>query len=388
MKWGYKTAFLSCALLILAGAALQLLFGDLGRSFLRNPWGIVIAINYLYLLILAYAKADSWKWVKKIYDHHSMAAVLTMMTLMCIVLGFTDISHTWPLGLAMTAFTTVLGLRTIDDICNWRHRKILPLISHAAVFVIFAAGIFSSGDKMRVTINAPVGHPVHTGTTSDGTHVRLPFVVTLKSFEMDKYPPKLYIIDPREGNSSESYMTVTDKGETTVLDDWSITVKDYIADAGILQDSTQYRPMNHVGATCAALVEARNLNTGLTAEGWVSCGSHIFPPAVLQLPDGLAVSMPKREPERFLSEIIVINDKEERTYDLEVNKPAKSGPWRIYLMGYDSERGRWSTYATLECIRDGWYPVIQTALWMVLAAGVAMALTAGRGGRRRKEGQS
>ena len=38
----------------------------------------------------------------------------------------------------------------------------------------------------------------------------------------------------------------------------------------------------------------------------------------------------------------------------------------------------------LECIKDGWYPLIRTALWLIIASGVAMALTAGRS-RRKKE---
>jgi len=28
-------------------------------------------------------------------------------------------------------------------------------------------------------------------------------------------------------------------------------------------------------------------------------------------------------------------------------------------------------------VRDGWYPIVHTALWLILAAGVAMFITAG-----------
>ena len=50
LKWGYKRAFLRCALLFLAGTTLQLAVGDFDNSFLRYPWGLILAINYCYIL--------------------------------------------------------------------------------------------------------------------------------------------------------------------------------------------------------------------------------------------------------------------------------------------------------------------------------------------------
>ena len=40
-----------CAVLFAAGTALQFLMGGLNPSFLSYPWGIVLAVNYLYVLI-------------------------------------------------------------------------------------------------------------------------------------------------------------------------------------------------------------------------------------------------------------------------------------------------------------------------------------------------
>ncbi|MBQ2416121.1 MAG: hypothetical protein II283_06805, partial [Alistipes sp.] len=57
--------------------------------------------------------------------------------------------------------------------------------------------------------------------------------------------------------------------------------------------------------------------------------------------------------------------------------PATLGSWKIYQVGYDNARGRWSTHSVLECVRDGWYPVTHVALWLTIAAGVVMFLTAG-----------
>lgn len=400
MKWGYKKAFVRCALLFLAGAVLQFILGGLDNSFLRHPWGLVIAVNYLYLLILAYAKSDSWKWVRRLYDRYAMTSSLASMVIMCILfglitqngsdkglwgaLGFRHMASSWPFCLIFINFVTSLGLQTIEDIHNWKHRRFLTTISHAAVFIVLAAGMFSGGDKIRVRISVPVGFPVHTGITASGQEVRLPFVVTLKEFQMKEYPPKLHMINPYEGTSSPEYLSIEGEGASAAIEGWELSVTEYHEMAGRLDDSTGYRAMEHVGAVSAAYVKATNSQTGASKEGWVSCGSHIFPPAMLPLSDNQAVAMPLREPEHYLSEIIVIDDDGERTYDIEVNKPAKIGAWRIYQVSYDTERGRWSTTSVLECVRDGWYPLIRTGLWLILASGVAMALTAGRS-RRKKE---
>jgi hypothetical protein len=104
---------------------------------------------------------------------------------------------------------------------------------------------------------------------------------------------------------------------------------------------------------------------------------------MLQLDDKHAIAMPTREPSKYLSEVIIIDKDGEKPRNIEVNKPAKIGAWRIYQQGYDTERGRWSTISIFECVKDGWYPFIQTALWMILASGLLMALTAGNKRKRR-----
>ena len=81
----------------------------------------------------------------------------------------------------------------------------------------------------------------------------------------------------------------------------------------------------------------------------------------------------------FLSKITVSDRKGERHFDVKVNHPAQVGIWKIYQVGYDKEMGT----STLECVRDGWYPVVKTGLWIILAAEIFMALTAGY--RRKRE---
>ncbi len=399
---GYKRAFLHCALLFIAGAVLQLLTGNAGSSLLRHPWGAVVAINYLYLLILAYSKAEQWRWIRSLYDHHSMTASLASMTAICIIfglfrqdvttegilgaLGFHKMASSWPFLFLLINFITILGLRTIDEIHHWRSRRIVPMITHATVFIIMAAGLFSSSDKIRLRVIAPVGHSVNIGVDENGRQHTLPFSITLKEFSIEEYPPKIYMINTTCGTSSKEFISI-DKGFTSDrIEDWTINIVEYIDSAGKVHDSDKYVAMNHVGATSAAHIVATGPE-GTEYEGWVSCGSHIFPASILNLDSTHALAMAPREAASYLSEVQIESAQGKQRHDIRVNHPADIGPWKIYQVSYDKERGRWSTISILECVKDGWYPIVQVALWIILAAGAAMAFSTGLK-KRRKEGVS
>ena len=67
---------LRCTCLFVVGAMLQLVVGDLDNSWLRYPWSAIAAVNYLYLLVLAYALEDRWKWVRPLRDARASVVAL------------------------------------------------------------------------------------------------------------------------------------------------------------------------------------------------------------------------------------------------------------------------------------------------------------------------
>ena len=377
-------AFIRCALLFLAGAALQLLAGDPDKSFLCHPWGIIMAVNYLYVLILTYYCSGKRRWIRNLFDHYSMTASLACMTIVCVIFGLYKVDFAWPFLLVFLYFISVLGLRCIDDIVHWKTRRFLPSVIHVAVFITMAAGIFSSGDKLRLRIVAPIGYPVEVGMTEDGKSHTLPFSITLKQFTIDEYPPKIYLMNPQSGTLSKEYITVD--SEESVLGNWTIRILNNLESAGRMSDSDAYVAMEHVGTAPAAYVQATNEN-GEVVAGWVSCGSHIFSASTLEMDRNNVLFMANPEAAAYISDIMIQDKDGEEIQEVRVNHPARKGPWKIYQVSYDRERGKWSTTSVLECIRDGWYPLIRTALWLILGAGVAMAFSAGMK-RKRKEDRS
>ena len=393
LLWGYKRAFGRCALLFVAGTALQMIFGDLDNGFLRYPWGLIIALNYLYLLVLIHFQKHRWKWLGQLADHYACSSALASMVVMTIIfgltrqdpategwvgaIGFSRMTSSWAFNLLLLYFTTTTGLAVMEDLQHIRKRRVAAVLSHAAVFVVLVAGIFGSGDKLRVSVTLQKGQPAHWGVSREGEQVDLPFVLTLDEFRMEEYAPKLYVLDAMTEQSSRDFLSVEQVGDEATIDGWHLTAVENLDMAGHMPDSDEYRAMEHVGAAPAVYVRARNLRTGMEREGWVSCGSFIFEPSYLFLDDRLAVAMPRREAKHYLSRMQAVEeDGTHHNFDIEVNHPARVGAWRIYQMGYDTQRGRWSEVSVVECVRDGWYSAVHIALWTMLVAGVVMFLTA------------
>ena len=382
----YRRMMQRCILLLLAGTALQLFLGHVNPSFLSYPWGVIIALNYLYLIILLRANADKWQWVHRWYDRPAYISSLVSMLLLTLLfglirqdgstegvagaLGFTRMARSWIFNLFLLHFTTIMGLKTVDDIWHMRRRKLPNVLIHMSVFVVLASAIFGSGDKEKVKVTLALGVPELTGVTKDGKVVDLPFTLTLKDFSLEEYAPRIHRY--KDGALSREFVVADTVGSVDQLGEWQVECMDCLEYAGRTSVDSAYVAMRHVGATTAVLLRAIHSMTGQSAVGWVSCGSHIFAGNTLLLPDGSELVMPQREVKKYLSQVEVVRHEDARLFDIAVNHPATMGSWKIYQSGYDSSRGRWSTISVVECVKDGWYALVHIALWMILVAGVLM----------------
>ena len=397
LEWGYKRAFLRCALLFVVGTTLQLAVGDIDTSLLRYPWGLILAVNYLYLLVVAYAMRDKWRWLRQLGDDKACISSLASFGVVVIIfgltrqdplregwvgaMGFSRMTASWPFNLLLLYFMTTLGVRVVAEIHHLRRYRAAAVMTHLGVFVLLVAGTFGSGDTVRCMVTTHVGEPVNVGRDDAGHEVMLPFALTLDDFSMEEYPAKLYLLDTRREKSSREFLSVEAEGAEAVIAGWRIRADHTLDMAGHVPGESAWRAMNHIGAAPAVYVSAENVATGEQFRGWVSCGSHIFEPSYLMLADGVAVAMPRREAKSYLSRVNIMEEGGvRRDVDIEVNHPARVGSWRIYQVSYDIAKGRWSDTSVLECVRDPWYGAAHVALWLLLASGVVMFVTAG--GRR------
>ena len=212
--------------------------------------------------------------------------------------------------------------------------------------------------------------------------------IRLISFDIEEYPPKLILI----GNHT-SMETPADKPPTLVVDKnfrcgklgaWNIKLKQHIHNAAPIMKpgKSGYIPWNSSGAVCALCVEADK--GALHKTGWITCGSYLFPYNMMVLDDSTSLVMPKREPQRFVSNVLIRtrNDKTLQT-TIEVNKPVTIDDWMIYQLSYDTSRGKWSEISVLELVRDPWLPAVYAGIILMAIGAVCMLLDTGR----RKEEQ-
>ncbi len=410
----YRTSFLRCALLIAAGTTLQFMTGGIDSGFLHYPWGLVLAVNYVYLLILAYSFSSRYRWLRTLWDDRAcISSSVTLLLLVIVfglvrqegsengpagVLGFSSMRSSWIFCIVLFYFMTALGIRSVAELdALFRRifrrrpfpgfvavqpfhgiRRAAVTLIHLCVFLILLAGMFGSGDKIRCRLTAHQGVPVGMAMTGDGRSVGLPFVLVLKDFSIDEYPPRLYVYDGKAGVPSREFLSAGEDGAEASVEGWSLRADTVLLSAGKMPADDRYVPSDHVGAMPAVLVSARNEVSGVSRRGWVSCGSHVFGSSSLDLGEGSAVVMPYPQARRYTSEVgISRKDGEEREYVIEVNHPVRIGAWRIYQSGYDTDTGRWSTVSILECVRDPWFPVVRISLWMILVSAAVIAVAAG-----------
>lgn len=85
----------------------------------------------------------------------------------------------------------------------------------------------------------------------------------------------------------------------------------------------------------------------------------------------------------YLSKVAITDEEGTQETHILVNHPASIGAWRIYQSGYDHVQGRW--ISIFECVKDGWYPLILVAMWVILIGGVWMMLGGWNQRKRKKE---
>ena len=139
---------------------MQLAVGDIDSSLLHYPWGLILAVNYLYLLVVAYAMRNRWRWLRQLGDDKACLSSLAAFGAIVIVfgltrqdpareglvgaLGFSRMTSSWPFNLLLFYFMTTLGIRTVSDIHHLRDRRMAAVLTHLGVFVLLVAGTLAA----------------------------------------------------------------------------------------------------------------------------------------------------------------------------------------------------------------------------------------------------
>lgn len=396
--WGYKEGFAICGGLFLTGTLLQTVLGKCSLSILSYPVNLCVGILYLGALLTAYAFSRKSYFVRWMSSYPAAVTAMLSVVVMTVVMGLTrqaspEVTLTgierW-LGFSQMLsacsflllffwFTSLLGVTTIKRIHRFRWRDLPFVLNHLGLFLALTGAVLGSADMQRLKMTTQIGKAEWRALDERQQLRELPLAIELKEFTIDEYPPKLMLIDNESGKAlpegQPENLLVEDEVSNGKLTDWEIhiTKKIPMAASVATADTMNFVEFHSMGAAYALYLTAENKKTAERREGWVSCGSFMFPYKAIRLNEEVSLVMPEREPRRFASDVTVYTESGRTdSTTIEVNKPFEIEGWKIYQLSYDESKGRWSDISVFELVRDPWLPVVYTGIWMMIAGAVCL----------------
>lgn len=407
-SWGYREGATIAAGLLLTGILLQGSVGKIDWELLSWPVNIILLLVYIIVLAMVSGLSGRiylFRWLGSYAAAvTSLAAVVVMTVIMGLIrqtgpqtvsgvapwLGFSQMLSAWPFALLFTWLITVLGLTAFRHLYPFRWRNIPFLLNHLGLFVAVVAAVLGNADLQRLKMTTVVGKAEWRAYDEAGQQSELPLAIELQHFTIDEYPPKLMLIDNGTGKvlpeGKPEHLLLGSGEQEGQLADWRIRVVRQMAESARVatEDTVKFVAFHSIGATYAVYIEADNRLTGVRREGWVSCGSFLFPYKALRLDEQVSLVMPEREPQRFASDVKLYTQSGRKLEAvIEVNRPLTVEGWKVYQLSYDESKGKWSDISVFELVRDPWLPLVYIGIWMLIAGAVWMFVTASK----RKEEQ-
>ena len=397
--WSYKEGLLIGMGLLVTGFLLQVTVGAINWNLFAYPVNVIVLIVYIIGLAcmhLLRKRVYLFGWL----SHYSAAvSSLAWVTLLTVVmglirqvsssnspgdiLGFSRMISSWPFVLLYFWMVTVLGLTILRAGFPLKVSKLSFLLNHIGLFIALITATLGNADLQRLKMTTQMGNTEWRASDEQGQLVELPLAIELKDFTIDEYPPKLMLIDNETGSAlpekSPVHLLLEENVTDGALQDWQLTILQSIPMAASVttEDTLKFTDFHSMGATYAVYLKALNQKTQLTREGWISCGSFLFPYKALRLDSLTSLVMPEREPQRFASDVKVYTQAGTITEaTIEVNRPLELEGWKIYQLSYDESKGRWSDISVFELVRDPWLPVVYTGIVMMMVGAICLFVNA------------
>ena len=412
--------------LMLIGLILQFTIGPLEWGLFMWPANIIALTIFVALLLVVWLLRKHFYFCRFMASMQAAVPAIAGAALLTIIMGptrqlpegrlpadpigLTKMLNFWPFILVYVWMTAITGEATILQLSRFSWRRLPSFVSHLGLFIVLTCGTLGNADMQRLKMFCEQGKVEWRGLDAWKNVHKLPVAIQLEKFTIDEYPPKLVVINrrglPQPAKKPENL--VLDKGlRTGHLTDWNIEVVKRIEDAmpaalvrmvgkmptgmmanirmdslGLARNNEGYVQSEAPGSACAIFVKATR--GAEVKQGWISCGSYMFPYQGLKLDNEHTIVMPNREPRRYASLVdIYTMDGQNIQTEIEVNKPFSISGWKIYQLSYNEQMGKWSNVSVFELVTDPWLPIVYVGIFMLLIGAVGMFLTAGR--KKREE---
>lgn len=402
--WSFSEGLIVGFGLFFTGLLLQNITEKIDWTVLAWPVNIGVLILYLFLLTgihLLRKRVYVFNWLS-----HYTAAVSSLLWVAGITIvmglirqvqfhqqvadpfGFSQMLSSWPFALLYLYMVTTLGLTLLRAGFPIKWKKIPFWLNHAGLFIALITATLGHADMQRLEMTTQIGKTEWRATDKQRNIIELPLAIELQDFTIDEYPPKLMLIDNETGKAlptdKPQHLLLESDQTQGLLQNWQIKILQFIPQAASVatEDTLKFVDFHSIGSTCAVYLTAYNTTQNIQKEGWVSCGSFLFPYKALQLDLLTSLVMPEREPQRFASAVKVYTQNGQIFEDtIEVNHPLSIAGWDIYQLSYDESKGKWSDISIFELVRDPWLPAVYIGIWMLIAGAISLFVSA----QKRKE---
>ena len=400
--WKFSEGIIIGVGFILVGLMLQFTIGPIDWKLLAYPFNVILLAVYLLVLGIVYTLRKHLyvvEWTMSVYAAVPALVFCVLVTLLLGLSGWDQMLGSWPFVLVYIWLMNILGLISLRRIFHITRGGLVHnfcfICNHLGLFLAMVCGTIGYADMQKCRLTAKVDQPEWraidlTGSQRPPKIIELPLAIELHDFTIDEYPPKYVVIDNETGKIvTDSPWTIR---QDTLWEHAAIVYgrKDSLGN----QDMERYVEWHSMGACTAGFITATRYaspeeaakGTGTptdTKQGWVSCGSFMFPYKALRLDQNYSAVMPEREPRKYSSDITVYTDKDRKVDGvIEVNKPLEIDGWKIYQVSYDQNLGRWSDISIFELVRDPWLPWVYAGIYMMLAGAVLTFITADRSNKK------
>lgn len=406
-RWGYPEGWAIVGGLLLISYIWQWVMGPIPSGGFTHPVSTVVLgaliIATLLIGILSKKKGSKLPFVRFIVSPAATITSLVAFLLLLTIMGFSKqidprmadglgglfhtagwsaMVHSHPFNTIYIYLLLVLGSVTIRRLLAFKFsaRELGFMLNHLGLYGFLFFALVSGSNMQRYTM-ALTQDEVEWRGTNQATHAveELPIALELKHFTLEEYPPKLMLLNTETGQvlpeSLPDMINIEEVPTTGLLNGWEVSVEELLPlGAPLVRDSTiVFSQFASSGGAPAAHITAHK--GGKTYNGWVSCGSFLFPHRALSLDETTCIIMPFPEIRQYYATLdYYLKEGGEGSKVISVNDPLKVKDWYVYQLNFDEEMRRWATSTEVELVYDPWLTPVLISIWVLFTGAIFLLL--------------
>jgi len=379
----YFHSFMIAFGVIVLGFALQFVVGGINISVVKFPVNLGILALLILAILVGYFKFKYSSIAQWLMSTKAAIASIVGFSAVTLLMGFisqgetanstirslglNNIAFSWTYVFSLLLLILALGFATVKRIYPFRKQNFWYLLNHLGLWITLVAANFGFADQIHLRMNISTSGYSDFAYSEDGGFQELPFGVKQTSFKLENYTPKLTIIDNKTsmvGLKSGKNTIEAKQNASSTIENWSISIlKSYDL---AREFSGNVVSSDTVGTAPATLVRVENKVTKQIKQGWVSCGNSLINDLKIALDSTHSLVMLRPTSKEITMGVGIKKNNKVSDYTIAVNSPQSYEGWKIYIVDFNEQKGKWSNSTIIELINDGWQPFVYLGLGMMI----------------------